>query len=408
MKRSSQTELSRRAFIKNSAGVLFTLALPTIAQSNNGAKSRVAIGPWVHIAPDGTITIYNPVAEMGQGSGTALPLIVAEEMDADWERVVIEDSPVDSELYGHPAWGIGPIMLTVGSVAVSDYFDSLRIAGAQVRHVLLTEAARRWNTDINALETAPGMVVNPMNGEQLSFGELAASLQAPVTIPEIGLDSLKKASDYRLIGKSVQRFDVPSKVDGSAIYSIDVDLEGMLLATIERSPVPGATATINNLDEIKSMPGVVKVPIIENGVGVIAQSYYLALQAKRALKIDWQGGDALGVDSDAFLAEQTGFLQSSIPADEVDVAGDIEGQQTERRIEATYHNEFVYHAQIEPLNAVVRLSPDRTGAEVWVGTQVPDRVQRDAARALNLEQPRWRFIDVYWAVGSGVVRLATT
>ncbi len=170
------------------------------------------MSPWVRIAPDGAITIYSAGAEMGQGSMTSLPLIVAEEMDADWSRVVIEWAPADVETYGYRAGNTRSMSIT-GSRAVMGYYSDLRIAGAQIRKVLLQNAAEKWGVDLATLKTEPSVVIDPATGRRLTYSEVAAFGKVPDKLPAVDAKELKAKKDFRLIGKSVPRRDTPAKVE---------------------------------------------------------------------------------------------------------------------------------------------------------------------------------------------------
>src|SRR6266545_5023035 len=222
-------EISRRSVLAGLSGMSFCFALGAegvrlIPQAQAATDPRV-LSPWVRIAPDGTITILSSGAEMGQGSMTSLPLIVAEEMDADWAKVAIEWAPADAKVYGYKnPFGPENLMWIVGSRAVQLYFTQLRTAGAQVRKVLIANAAQKWGVDAATLKTEPSTVVNPANGQRLSYGEIAAFGTIPATLPAVDPKELKARKDFRLIGKSVPRRDTPSKVNGTAQYAIDVKL----------------------------------------------------------------------------------------------------------------------------------------------------------------------------------------
>src|ERR1700730_13299205 len=235
--------LSRRQVMTGAAGLTFALALGR----GDGAGAAVpaaeaqgkALSPWVSIAPDGAISIMSPATEMGQGSMTSLPLILAEELDADWDKVRVVPAPVIEKIYGNP--GFGGMMYTAGSNAVTAYFKPLRTFGAQVRRVLLDNAARKWGVPIEELTTEPGVVVHAKSGRRLSYGEIATSAEVPAAAPEIKPEELKKTSDFRLIGKDVMRIELPNKVNGSARYSIDFSVPGMIYGAVVRSPVEGGT-----------------------------------------------------------------------------------------------------------------------------------------------------------------------
>src|SRR5262245_3366504 len=257
---TTHTEISRRGMLAGLSGMTFCLAIGTDgarlvsdAQANTLANAQIT--PWVRIAPDGTITIYTAGAEMGQGSMTSLPMIVAEEMDADWSKVALEWAPADASLYGYN-FNNHRMMAIVGSRAVQLYFDDLRKAGAQVRKVLLQNAAQKWGVDAATLRTEPGFVVNPANGQKFSYGEIAGFGTVPATLPAVDPKDLKARKDWRLISKGVSRRDTPAKVNGSAVYGIDVRLPGMVYATTLHSPVHNAAPESWNDAEIRKMKGV--------------------------------------------------------------------------------------------------------------------------------------------------------
>src|SRR5207237_6866811 len=182
--------------------------------------------PWVSIAPDGTISIMSAATEMGQGSMTSLPLINAEELDADWSKVKIVTAPPIEAIYGNP--GFQGMMYTAGSNAVTSYYTPLRRFGAQVRRVLLDNAARKLGVPVEELTTEPSVVVHAKSGRRLSYGDIAAFAEVPAKAPEIKPEQLKKASDFRLIGEDVMRVELPRKVNGTATYGIEVQVPGQL------------------------------------------------------------------------------------------------------------------------------------------------------------------------------------
>ncbi|MFZ0148980.1 MAG: molybdopterin cofactor-binding domain-containing protein, partial [Xanthobacteraceae bacterium] len=229
-------------------------------------RSGQALTPWVSIAPDGTVTIMSAATEMGQGSMTSLPLIIAEELDADWSKVKIVPAPVVEKIYGNP--GFGGMMYTAGSNAVRSYYDNLRLFGAQARRVLLDNAAKKFGVSVDELTTEPSVVVHSKSGRKLTYGEIAAFAEIPAQAPQIKPEDLKKPASFRLITKDVMRAELPRKVNGSAQYSIDVQVPGMLYGAVLRSPVEGAAP--EKFDEAKAMAikGVVKVVKLPYGIGV--------------------------------------------------------------------------------------------------------------------------------------------
>ncbi len=234
------TKLSRRQVMIGAAGLTFAFALSgKAARAAVAASERVgkAINPWLSIAPDGTITIMSAATEMGQGSMTSLPLILAEELDADWSKVRIVPVPPIDRLYANPSYGM---IYTAGSNAVRVYYRPLRVFGAQARRVLLDNAAKRLGVPVEELTTEPSVVVHAKSNRRLGYGEIAAFAEIPDKAPEITPAQLKKPSEFRLIGKDVMRVEVPGKVNGTAQYAIDVQVPGMLYGAVLRAPVEGA------------------------------------------------------------------------------------------------------------------------------------------------------------------------
>ena len=278
--------MDRRAFLKSSGAFSFAIAvsgdgLQLITAAN--AATAQKINSWVSIAPDGTVTILSAGAEMGQGSMTSLALIVADEMDADWSKVKVEFAPADANVYGY-TFQNAKAMAIVGSRAVMYYFNDLRTAGAQVRKVLVASAADKWGVDAKTLRTEPGFVVDP-SGRKLSYGEIASFAKVPSPLPTVDKSELKSQDQYRLIGKSMPRRDIPPKVNGTAQYAMDVQLPGMVYATARHAPVHGAAPESWNDAKVKSFKGVMATVKLPDGVAVIADTLPHALAARRALEI---------------------------------------------------------------------------------------------------------------------------
>src|SRR5437660_5719428 len=302
--RSSRRQvLSRRQVMIGAAGLTFAVALGANRRAAGaalaGERSGKALSPWVSIATDGTITIMSPATEMGQGSMTSLPLIVAEELDADWSKVRVVPAPPIDAIYGNP--GFQGMMYTAGPNAVTSYYRPLRIFGAQVRRVLMDNAARKLGVPAEELSTEPNTVVHAKSGRKLSYGEIAGFAEVPAKAPEIKPEELKKPADFRLIGHDVMRVELPKKVNGTATYGIDVQVPGMLYGTVLRAPVEGSVP--NKIDEAKAkaVPGVVSVIRLPHGVGVVAQTAWAAFAARQALidSVTWsRTGLAWGFDSD--------------------------------------------------------------------------------------------------------------
>src|SRR3954470_19657390 len=396
--------MDRREFFKASGTLSFAIALGAEGLSLvNEAQAATAqqVNAWVRIAPDGTVTIATAGAEMGQGSMTSLPLIVADEMDADWSKVKLEWAPADPKVYGYSVRG-EQRMTIAGSRAVMSYFDQLRIAGAQVRKVLIAAAAQKWNADAKSLRTEPGFVVDG-SGRKLSYGEIAAFATVPASLPGVDKSELKRKEDFRFIGKSMARRDVPLKVNGSALYGIDVKVPGMVYASARHSPVAGGAPESWNEEQVKRMRGVLGTVKLADGVAVLADSIPHALAARRALEVKWQGGGAAGFDSEKVLEESYIKVHADPAAKTqvVEAKGDAKAAfaGAAKRYKAEFRSDYSYHAQMEPLNAVAHVTGDR--CEIWEGTQDPGESREAVAKALGFKPEQVTINQCYMGGGFG-------
>ena len=360
------------------------------------------MSPWVTISTDDTVAIMSPAAEMGQGSLTSLPLILAEELDADWSKVRVVVAPPNDDLYKNPAFGF---MYTAGSNAVTAYFKDLRRFGAQVRKVLLANAAKHWNVPVAELTTGPNVVIHAKSGRRLSYGEIAAFAEIPAKAPEVAESELKKPEQFRLIGKDVMRVELPQKVNGTAQYAIDVQVPGMLYGAILRAPVEGAApATIDDA-KAKAIAGVVQIVRLPYGVGVIAETPWAAFDAKNALEVTWtRTGKAWGFDSEQALGAFAAAARDlSQPAKLWGKEGDAPAalQTAASVVEGEYRNDLVYHAQMEPLNAVASVSPEGDACELWCGVQSKTIAVTVAADALGIAPDKIAYHDMLMGGGFG-------
>ena len=405
--------MDRRDFFKVSGGLVFCLAVDPVFSQD--AKTFNA---WVRISSDGTVTIYSAGAEMGQGSMNTLPLIVAEEMDADWSKVKIEFAPADAEVYGYTFPGNNAKMMSiVGSRAVQLYYTQLRIAGAQVRKVLIANAAQKWGADPASLRTEPGFVVN--GNQRLAYGEIAAFGTVPSPLPAVDAKELKDPKTFRLIGKQVARRDLPAKVNGTAQYAIDVSLPGMVYASTLHSPVHDATTKVWdsmqpnapmaapeswNDAAIKRMKGVIGVVKLPNGVAVVADSFDHARAARNALKVNWTQAKAAGFDSERALEDYARIhADPGAKSDTIEAKGDVKAafSSAAKTYRAEFRSDYGYHAQMEPLNAVVRIDDAANRVEVWEGSQAPDVSRKAVASALGLKDEQVQFNQCYMGGGFG-------
>jgi isoquinoline 1-oxidoreductase beta subunit len=405
-------DVSRRSFMVGAAGLTFAVASGLRPDEAAAARSGdVTMNAWVTISTDGTVAIMSPAAEMGQGSLTSLPLILAEELDADWAKVKIVVAPPNDDLYKNPAFGY---MYTAGSNAVTSYFKPLRLFGAQVRKVLLANAASHWNVPVAELTTGPSMVIHERSGRKLSYGEIVAFADIPAKAPEVTESELKSPDRFRLIGHDVMRVELPSKVNGTAQYAIDVQVPGMLYGAILRAPVEGAGP--EKIDEAKekaiefvvaSTPaaGSAKVVPLPYGIGVIADTPWAAFQVKDALKVTWtRTGKAWGFNSEKALPEFAKAARDlSQPTKVWGQAGDTLAalKTAPTIIEAEYRNDLVYHAQMEPLNAVASVSADGQSCELWCGVQSKTIAVTVAANALKITPDRITYHDMLMGGGFG-------
>ena len=392
---NKESKISRRKFVKIAGGITFLVTgYPLWARYKHkeGVETSLEkeISAWVQISTDGEVRIFNPVAEMGQGSMTALAVLVAEEMDADWSKVKIEYSPIDPKIYGR-SWGGGRgggTMMTVGSQAIRGYYENLRHAGAQARYVLLKAVSEKWKVPINDLSSANGYIKSKQLNKKLSFGEIASFKNIEIEIPEIPVDQWKKPEDFKLIGKYVERYDIPEKVNGNAVYSIDVRLPNMVYAFISRSPVHGAKPTLTNLNELKESAGFVDVVEFDHGIGVVAETVQQGFVLKRKMKINWSKGSTAETHTSAKAYSEYEKIADNpnenwkVINDKGDASKSL--AQLKNTYEADYKNDYAYHAQMEPLNAVASISNDGTSADVWVGTQSAAGAKNTAVKALGI------------------------
>jgi isoquinoline 1-oxidoreductase subunit beta len=397
------TDVSRRSFMVGAAGLTFAFASGLRPGEAAAAGSgEVIISPWVTISTDGTVAIMSPAAEMGQGSLTSLPLILAEEMDADWAKVKIVVAPPNDDLYKNPAFGY---MYTAGSNAVTAYFKPLRQFGAQVRKVLLWNVGNRWEVPVAELTTGPNVVMHEKSGRRITYGEIAAFAEVPAKAPAVAESELKSPETFRLIGHDVMRVELPSKVNGSAQYAIDVQVPGMLYGAIQRSPVEGAGPDKIDDAKAKAIKGVVQIVPLPYGVGVIAETPWAAFDAKHALDVTWtRAGKGWGFNSEKALPEfAKAARDTSLPAKVWGQTGDTAAAMKTAAtvIDAEYRNDLVYHAQMEPLNAVAAVAADGQSCELWCGVQSKTIAVTVAADALKIKPDKIAYHDMLMGGGFG-------
>ena len=416
-KEHTSTQISRRKFLAASGGITFLVTAGAMFPGFLSAKREDEelpmmenqVSAWVHLRSDGRITILNPASEMGQGSMTALAVLIAEEMDADWSLVHIEDSPTEPDIYGL-SWGgdiggRGGQMLTVGSRTVRGYYMGLRKAGAQVRHILLSNVAEKWDVPMSELTTEPSQVIHQKSGRRISYGEITSFAKMPDSAPEIKDDQLKSPDKFRLIGTYMQRFDIPDKVNGKALYALDVQHPEMTYGVISRSPVNGSKPTLLNESEIRGKEGILNVVKFNHGIGIIAETIELALKVKKELKIEWsKGAEAERHNSQQVYNYYEELASEDFPNARVVTSTGNVGNATQnaaKNYSIDYKNDYAYHAQMEPLNAVVHYAEDGKSAEAWVGSQSPADAKSVIADILGLNRQDVNLHTTYLGGGFG-------
>ena len=311
----SISTVSRREFLKETVAGLtfaFTLAADPLRVAGALADEPLAANAWVRIAIDGTITIVSPAAEMGQGSFTTLPAIIAEELDADWAKVKpILPPGWDEKTYGNPAYG--SVFQTSASASVNGYFNALRVAGAQARRVLIDAVAAKWNVSAAELSTEPSVVVHKSSGRRIGYGEIAAFAKTPAEMPKITENDLKAPANFRLIGKDVPRVELPTKVNGAAKYAMDVQVPGMVYAAMLQSPYFGGAPQTVDDTAARKVPGITDVVRLPDGVGVIGSTVEGTQAAKNLLKVTWGPAPGASYDSESALEAGPAILQEPGP-----------------------------------------------------------------------------------------------
>src|SRR5881409_656359 len=387
-------EMPRRDFLKlsvaASGGLLIGFYLPGMQPEAHAAT--FAPNAFVRIGTDDSVTVIVNHSEMGQGVFTALPMILADELDADWTKVRFEPAPVDP-VYNHPVF---KMQMTGGSTSTWSSFDQFRQAGAAARAMLITAAAQRWNVDAASCRTENGMVIHSASNRRLSYGQLAESA-AKVTPPQ--QVTLKDPKDFKLIGKPLKRLDTPEKTNGKGIFGIDVKVPGMLTAVVARSPVFGGKLKSVNADKAKAVKGVRKVLEVPSGVAVIADGFWAAKRGRDALQIEWDEGPMADFNTKsqreqyAELAKQPGLSARK----EGDASGAI--GSAAKKIEAVYEVPYLSHAMMEPLNCAVDLRAD--SCEIWTGTQFQTVDRANAAKTAGLPDEKVQIHTTFLGGGFG-------
>ena len=405
----------RREFLKGVGGLTLVIGSTGLisACSRDQAEQMLAAQPreiepniWVTISSDDTVTIQFPATEMGQGSSTTLPLILADELDADWNNVVVETVSVHDEAYGNPFFQ--NMLYTAGSLTVQAYFDPLRRAGAQARKLLMQSAADVWDVAVGDLVTEPSAVVHPASGQRLRYGELVGLIEMPAPLPEVDDTDLKPYGTHRYLGTDMPRRDMPAKSNGTAEFGIDAQVPGMVYASVLRAPVEGEAPMEINDSAARAIEGVTDIVPLPWGVAVVAETYEASKWGKEALNVTWTESsefrDAeLDADIEDYAAQAENLSQGGTAWR---AAGDVEAamEGAAEIVEATYRTDPAYHAQMEPMNATVNVTEDGKAAEIWVSTQTQSLSILGAAEFLETTPDKITLHPMY--IGGGYGRRA--
>jgi len=377
--------VSRRFFLKAGAAVGGGLMIGWNPLQGEAADAQpFAPNAFLRIDRTGKVTFVSPSIEMGQGTYTSLPMLVAEELDVTLDQFSIEHAPPSDKLYGNPS--LFDTQMTGGSMSIHGFFKPLREAGATARQMLLSAAAAQLDVDIAELQTEAGAVVHPQSGKRLAYGALvddAAKLPAPTGV------ALKDPAKFRIIGTPAKRLDVAAKVDGTAVYGIDAKVPGMKVATVAASPAFGGKLVSVDEAAALALPGVRQVVKIDDAVAVVADHYWAARKGLEAAKPTFDDGPHASLStSDVVAALAKAAAERKGATAEKKGDADAAMATAAIKLDGTYENPFLAHATMEPMNCTVHVTAD--GCDIWVGTQIPTIAQSAVASSLSLPAEKVR------------------
>jgi len=380
---SRSIELRRRDFLKASAvisgGLVLGFYIPFRGADIAAAEGEPASedpNAWIRIDNKEIITILVSKSEMGQGVYTSMPMLIAEELEVEWDHIRVEAAPA-APIYNHTVFGI---QITGGSSSVSSSWDHLRVVGATMREMLIKVAAKKWNVSPSSCKAEKSWVMHPASGRKSSYGSLAEQAEK-LSVPQ--KVTLKEPEDFKVIGTPKPRIDTPSKTDGTALFGLDVRIPEMLIAVVARSPVFGGKVKSYKDEKALKVPGVKVVAKVPSGVAVAATDFWSAFQGRKALEINWDEGAGAKLSTEelrkqyAEIAKEEGAVARK--------AGNPEQSfvEADKKLEAVYEVPYLAHATMEPLNCVVDLRADR--CEIWTGTQFQSGDQYAAAAVAGLK-----------------------
>ncbi len=400
MKNTTLQDSSRRAFLKDGAllmgGLVISFYMPVKGGRAYAAEAQPkAVFPpnaFIRIAADNSITIVVNKSEMGQGVYTSLPMLIAEELEADWSRIRIESAPV-AAVYNHTGFGM---QLTGGSSSVPSSWEQLRRVGASGRIMLVRAAALQWGVPESECHAENSQVIHTRSGKRLSYGELA---DAAAKLPLPDSVELKSPKDFKLIGKPVKRIDTPVKINGSAQFGLDVYLPGMLTVLIARSPVFGGKVKRYDATEAAKLPGVQGIYQVPSGIAVAATGFWPAKTARDLLEIEWDEGPGAALSTPKMRTEYLELAKQpgTVARKDGDTAQGF--KEAHKSVSAEYEVPYLAHATMEPLNVVVDLTPDH--CTIWTGTQAQTMDRGMAAATAGLKPEQVEIHTMYLGGGFG-------
>jgi isoquinoline 1-oxidoreductase beta subunit len=388
-----QVTLSRRTLLKASAlaggGLMLSATMPVLARAKDGAMVASELNAYISIASDNTITIVGKNPEIGQGIKTMLPMLIAEELDADWDQIKIVQGDTNVALYGPQMAG--------GSMATPMNWMAMRQTGAAARQMLVHAAAARWSVDAASLTTEDGVITNPASGKTLTYGEVASDA-ATLTPPAPNQVKLKDDADFKIIGRAIGGVDSPKVVRGEPIFGVDTQLPGMVYAAYERAPVFGAKLKSADLSAVKAQPGVIDAFVIEgngskeqlvDGVAIISNNWWLANKAREKLSIDWDNGEWSGHSTAKYDADARAHMAGGKPEEVFANDGDVDAAfaGAAKVLDAEYSYPFLAHVAMEPMNCTALYKEDGS-IEMWAPSQLPQSGQGEVARLLGIPQDK--------------------
>ncbi len=391
-------KITRRDFLKTGGlvggGLILGFHLPvceSFSETPTQPATPIVPNAFIRIGTDDTVTFIVNHSEMGQGVYTSLPMLIAEELECDWSKVRVESAPVDP-VYNHTVFGI---QMTGGSSSVWSEYERLRMVGAAAREMLIAAAANLWQVDKESCRAQTGKVIH-RSGKSLSYGRLAdraATLPVPQNV------KLKDPSKFKIIGKPTGRLDTPEKVNGRAVFGLDVSLSGMLTAVIARPPVFGAKVVSVNADKSKTVPGVQDVVQMPSGVAVIASGFWPAKKGRDALEIVWDKGEGATFSTAGMRDQYMNLAKTpgTVARKEGDTVDAL--SKAAKQVSAEYEVPYLSHATMETLNCLVDLRAD--SCEIWTGTQFQTLDRNAAARVAGLEPEKVRIHTTFLGGGFG-------